>query len=572
MKVFLDNIPLSYTTAELLKPKFTLRKKDETGESAFSFTGDLVFYGADYDYLFARLVTDANAITNQVELKFVDDCCNQKEFKFWIRAETLKWCENTCNLTAAAVEATDAQAQLNCLKNTMIYDDWNVNDPFTQRQHPRMAYCNELRPDWLHDVLIILTIATWTSFLTIGPILIVIATMIVIINFIIGINNTIIGVLNTLPGVSINTVNPIDIDGDASTNAYAEFDNWVRKLLANSFGCGRKHPSPLVREYAKNVCGKCGLTFQSSILNNPSGTYYNLVYHNAPIDKGLDPTDTSTYWIDKNKPLLNGTSFFNKIKQPFNADWRIQNNKLVFERRDYFVPTAPWLDLTTLPSSRLAKPVCWNWTNKPRYSYGNFYYQKDAVNWVGGEASDRWGDIVEWNNPYSPLQKDEFKPLIEFSPCRFRNDGIDRDVLSTYDDLPTIHGLIAPYNNAILLNSHTCYLPMLLLWDGDSVDNAKVNGANAFFAGLAGPNEFYNYHMWIKEGYPNNLYDNFWYIENPRHVNWKGKDYEAQVFFECEDIMNMDLDGMVMTSEGPGKIDSIELDYNAGIMLIKGTV
>jgi len=571
MLVYLDNIPLAYPSPALTKPKFTLRKKDETGETAFSFSGDMVFEGSDYDYIYNKLVVLPSAIDDQVELKFVDDCCTiPKTYLFWIKPESLKWCENSCSITGAAVEATLSQVQLNCLKNTLIYDDWNG---FKSMQHPRMSYCNELRPDWLHDLLIILTIATWTSFLTIGPILIVIATIIVIINFIIGINNQIINAINTLlpSGSEINTVDPIDIDGDPTTNAYAEFDNWINKLLANSFGCGRKHPSPLVRDYALNVCGKCSINFQSSILTDPNSPYYNLVYHNAPVNKGVDPTDTTTYWIDENKPLLNGTKFFNQIKAPFNADWKIQNSVLRFERRDFFVPTTPWLDLTTLPEKQIIK-VCWNWTKKDRYSYGNFYYQKDGVNWVGSEANDRWGDIVEWNNPYSNLQKDEFLPLIPFSPCRFRDDGIDRDVLTFYESLPTISGLIGPYKRSIILNSHTCFTPMLLIWDGQDKANAKVNNSYYPPGYLAATNEYFNYPMWIKAGYPDNLYDRFWFIENPRYSNWKGFDFEAQILFTCTEINALNLDGMVMTSKGPGKVDSINIDYSTNTMIIKGTV
>lgn len=569
MKVFLDNNPIAYTTESLLYPRFTLRQKDETGETAFSFTGDLQFEGSDYDYIYQQLVTDPNAIVNKVELKFIDDCCNPaKEYRFNILPESLKWCEGECRVTAAAVEATLAQEQLNCLKNTMIYDDWNG---FKSQQHPRMSYCNELRPDWLHDMLIILTIATWTSILVLGPMLLVVASIIQTINFIIGIVNGIIDAINNLGG-SLNQIDEIDLDGDASTNPYQEMWNWVNQLLANSFGCGRKHPSPLVHNYINNVCGKCGLTFQSSILKNPASDYNNLVYHNAPINKGTDPLDTTTYWIDENKPLLNGTSFLNKIKVPFNAEWKINNSILTLERHDYFIPKTPWLDLTTLPPERFAKAVCWNWTKKQRYSYGNFYYQKDGVNWVGSEANDRWGDIVEWNNPYSNLQKDEFKPLIEFSPCRFRDDGIDRDVLTTYESLPTLSGLIGPYKRSIILNSHTCFTPMLLIWDGDSLDNGKTNNAYYPPGFLAATNEYFNYPMWIKAGVPGNLYDRFWFIENPRYQNWKGFDFEANIKFECQDLQNMDLDGMVVTEKGLGKIDIIEIDYKTQIMTIKGTV
>jgi hypothetical protein len=42
------------------------------------------------------------------------------------------------------------------------------------------------------------------------------------------------------------TINPIDFDNNESTDAFAEVNNWVNKLLNSSFGCGRKHPDAQV--------------------------------------------------------------------------------------------------------------------------------------------------------------------------------------------------------------------------------------------------------------------------------------------------------------------------------------
>ena len=570
MKTYLDGIPVAYPEKNLKHPSFTLRRKDETGDRAFSFTGDLTFSGSDYKYLYAQLVESPNALNNKVVLKFVNDCCSQNQtYEFYIDHRSLTWCEGQCELKASAIEKSIADDQYTCLMNTMIWDDYAG---FKSRKHPRMAYCNELRPNWLHDLLIILTVATWTSYLTIGPILIVIATIIVIINAIITVINAVIDFVNTLGG-SLDNIDDIDIDGDPSTNAYTEFDNWVKKLLANSFGCGRKHPSPLIREYAINVCTKCGLNFQSSIFNDPSSDYYNAVYHNAPIDKGVEPTDTTTYWIDKNAPILNGIMFFDKIKALFNLDYQIVNNNFVFERRDFFVPKEPWLDLT---NNQKVISVCWEWSVKSRYSYADFRYQKDAVNWVGSESNDRWSDMVEWNNPYNNLQKGAFTPLIEFATARFRDDGIDRDVLTFYEDLPTIGPIFRKYKNAMIMNAHCSYSPMILIWDGVERENASVNkflSANSLNIPGVGLNQYYNYAMWIKEGYPNNLYDRFWKIEDPRISGFQGKDFTAVVSYDCETLSKVDLDGQIITTLGlSNKIESIVIDDLNKTLTIKGVV
>lgn len=574
MKIYLDGIPLQNPSSKLLKPTFTLRKVSDTGDRAYSFTGDLQFTEDDYKYLYEKLVTDPNAFENKVVLKFVEDCCSQNQvFEFWIDYKSLTWCDGSCDLTAAAVEKSLSNDQYTCLQNTIIWDDF---DGFKSRQHPRMAYCNELRPNWMHDILIILTMATWTSFLVYGPMLILFASIIQTINFIIGIVNAVIGFVNTLGG-SLTEIDPVDLDGDPSTNAYQEMNNWVNSLLAQSFGCGRKHPSPLVREYIKNVCKKCGITFQSSILNDPASVYYNSVYVNAPINKGTKETDTTTYWIDENAPIISGLQLLDQLVPVFVGKYEIVNSVLIFEREDFFIPKTPWLDLTTYDETKINK-ICWKWSDKNRYSYGSMFYQKDGVNWVGSEAVSRWGDIVDWNtSPYSPLQKGEYKPFIEFAACRFRDDGIDRDVLTFYEDLPTIGTIIKQYKNAMLMNSHTCYQPMLLIWDGKYINNASCDKfVNTYFpalAGVAGANQYYNYPYWFKQGYPGNLYSNFHYIKNPRVSNYLGFDVEIEIDYDCDLLSLIDIDGVIKTDKGDTKGPlTVVINTENSTLLIKGTI
>lgn len=561
MKIYLDGIPLVNPTKDLLAPTLTLRKVTETGDRAYSFTGELEFTGEDYDYLYAQLVTSPNALENKVTLKFVNDCCSQNQtYEFWIDHKSLLWCDGECTITAAAVEKSLSNDQYTCLQNTLV---WDNTFGFKNRSHPRMAYCNELRPDWLHDVLIILTMATWTSFLVYGPMLIVFALTINSINLV-------IAAINALGG----SMNPIDFDNNESTDAFAEVNNWVNKLLESSFGCGRKHPSPLVREYIGNVCQKCGIGFVSSIYNDPNSDYWNAVYVNAPVHKGTEESDTTTYWIEENYPILSGLQFLDQLCPVHNARFEIVNSVLYFERKDYFVPKTPWLDLTTYPSEKINK-ICWKWSQKTRYSYASLFYQKDGVNWVGSEAVDRWGDLVQWNPaPQSMLQKGEYKPLIQFAACRFRDDGIDRDVLTTYEDLPTIGTILKKYKNAMIMNSHNCYLPMLIIWDGKDRANASADKfINKNSLGIVGLNQYYNYPYWFKAGYPGNLYDRFHAIENPRVSGYQGYDFEAEVDYDCNLLSLVDIDGVVKTDKGDSKGPlTVTINMLNNTLIIKGSV
>lgn len=566
MKVYLDNILVSSPsmTESLKNPTFTLRRKDENEDTAFGFTDDLVFTGKEYTYLFAKLKTDPNAINNEVELKFVNDCCttSPQTYLFKITHQSLQWCENECELTAAAVEKLTSSAQKTCLNNTMIWDNYNG---FQAKAHPRMSYCNELRPNWMSDVILILGIIIGFLILVLTPILFVIGIIVAIIN-------GIITVLNTLPGVNIDK---IDFDGDPSTNVFQEMKNFRDKLFAFIVGCGRKHPSPLVRDYATNVCQKCGLQFVSSIYNNPTSPYYNTVYVNAPINKGTQEADNTTFWIDGNKPILNGVMFFDKLKAVTNSKWIIKNNVLYFERRDKFNPGGVWLDLTSIPVERI-KRICWKFSSKTHYSYANFEYMKDPISELGNESAERWNDIIEWNSPYSPLQKGEFKPLIEFTTCRFRDDGIDRDVLSAYKYAPFIGPIIQRYGNVMLLQSHVVFNPMLLIWDPNTgVYNGKVDPTAVFFGGYPGvsANQFYNYPFWFNENYPDNLYHNFYDIDNPKIQNFKGLDFVAEIYPTCAELTAVDIDGSINTSEGLCEdIKDININFKENLLIISGTV
>lgn len=569
MKIYLDNILVQYPQDNLQYPTFTITKTDDNGNQGITFTGELTFVGPEYDYIKSKLIDDTNALLNKIIIEFKYDCCpDLPRYQFAIIADSLKWCENVCSVDANAIAQGVEVTQLNCLQNTLIWDNWNG---FTStKKHPRFTYCNELRPSWMHDTLLILVILLTLVIAVFLPMLLLLATIVTIINFI-------INAVNNIPGVNLNT---IQFDNDPTTNTYQELLNWIDTLLKTCIGCGRKHPSPLVRDYADNVCGKCGTTFNSTIFKDGNSPYYNLAWHNAPIDKGLASNNNTDYWIDRNKPLLNGTEFFDQLKGAFNAYWVVKQNILYFERRDFFSNQVPWIDLTIMNKDDYT--LCWSWSQKTRYSYGSFQYQKDAVNWVGSEACERWSDIVEWNNPYTDLQSGSLEPLIQFAACRFRDDGIDRDVLSTYKHVPGIGPIIQQYDDVILLNSHTCYTPMLLVWDPTSgYENSKVSGGATFFNNVSNNdipqtfvalNQFYNYQMWFNGNFPGNLYSNFWFIENPHQSQYQGFGYTAEIPLTCENLQNLDIYGMIKTSKGNAQIDEININFASNVISLTGTI
>lgn len=549
----LDGNPTQSKVLGLDRATITLRR-DEKGKKVFSFSSELTFLkGQDYDYIKAKLIDDPNAIQNVIKVTVTDDCCD-KTYEFKIDAEHIEWCEGICNITTNLIEFNENTKAYDCVDSTLI---WDNHDGFMSRQHPRITYCNELRPDILqHFIMIAAIILTVALFPILLPILLIAQTI-----------NLLIAAANQIPGVSLTPI------GDGDVNIFDDVKDWFRQIILFAVGCGRKHPSPFVRHYVENVCKKCGISFQSSILNDSASPYYNTMYFSAPVRKGVAFDNTTQFYIDENKPLLTGSGLLDEQKQLYNGDWRIittsTGSVLIFQRRDFFINTNPWLDTADLTDSQLIS-LCFNWTQKQRPAFGNFQYQMDAIDWVGNEAKARWNDIVEWNQPFSPLQKGEKKVVLPYSPARFRDDGLDQDVLATYDSLP-FFGFIKNYTGVMIMHSGTSFTPKILIWDeNSSISDARVK--KGYNTPTVPSSASYNAPLWFDELIDGGLYDSFWEIENPKLQAFQGKDFTLKLRYNCEIVSDMDIDRPITVDGFPGQINTIEIRSHEQIMEIKGFI
>lgn len=593
MKCYLDGNLVQYPNASLTEPKITFRRKDEERKFSIGFTGELTFTGSDFTYVYNKLVADPNAINNSIMLTLVDDCCGNKEYKFLIKPESLDWCKGECEIRATAVEYTPESEAYRCVENTLIWDDWNG---FQSKPHPRIPYCLEFRPSLLQDAMLIFGVATVSMSAILYPFLLAFQTILNTINLMIQAFNALVSVTNTIIS-SLNTLLPSGSEIDEITLSANEVTlgldggnmsilNWAQDLSntisAFVVGCNYNHPSPFVRDYIENFCGKCGIAFSSSILkeNNPTkpnSDYYNLAYFSAQIRKGQSAGDYFgglTNYIVRNKPIYNGKNYLDEVKQPFNAEWDIAGSTLRLERRDFFQTLAPWFDITTYDPAKI-QSVCYNWTRKPRWAYANISYQKDAMDWVGDEAIERWSDIIEWNSPPSVLQKGEFTKIFPFGAARFREDGLDRDVLSDYEWLPFGMGqAIQDNEDVMIMNNGTAFLPKLLIvkdaydWQHALINNYITPPGGTGVSHL----QQYNYPMWVDANHSGNLFDRFWYIENPRSSNWAGLDYTIKIEFDCLTLNSININGTIMTEEGLAPVDMVEVDFALNTMTLKGTV
>ena len=562
------------------------RRKDEDGKLSKSFSTELTVYGAGWEIVRDELINNPQGKMNHVDVSVYDTCCQggtEEEplliFEGIIRGDTVDWCEGECFATVQLVEHTEETRKFDCVQSTLITDNSNG---FMDQTHPRFRYCNELRPSGLQDVILILGIIVNLIIVLLYPLWWSIAQIVAKINAIIWVLNLVIDAVNTLPLVDIGNISYLTLDQDDQTSTWEEIQNLIEQLNERLVGCGRAHPSPLVRRYIENACDICGIGFESSIFTDPSSDYYNTAYFHAPVEKGTRDNDVTM--IEDNYPIKTLEGFLTDLKPVFQADYRVEGNVLKFEREDAFWDGTPWLNYAELSAAgKITSKLCYSWRDEELPAFGQFEYSDDPVDWVGNEAKERYSDTVEFNQPFNELQKGSREIFFPFGMARHRGDAIDRDVLGDYDWWPTYQNILQAYEGVLIMNSGVAFNPKLLIWDGVSNSNAKVRRFSTFNDNVP-QNEAFNAPYWLHEwglspnaAYPQDhpegsLYARFHSWKHPRVIPDRGLQFTFAFKFDCDELRDLDAYGTVTLPAGAGRISEIEVDYESRTMTITGNV
>lgn len=544
---------------------------EETGEQKKSASGSLTFFGQAYDIIRTNLIEPDDGRLREVPFEIFDDCSTPplSVFVGVVRGDTVGWCEGECSATGTAIEKTVSTDAADCLKSTLIFDNRNG---FQEQAHPRMKYCDELRPGWLHHVILIFGALLVTIITVLIP---VVAVISVIINII----NNIIDVINSIPGVDLDH---IDFDGNSDTDTLEEWQNLRATLIDTIIGCGRVHPSPLLRSYIENACSICGLSFSSSILNNPASDYYDTVLWSAPVEKGTRE-DSNTY-LYENRPIETLDSLMKKLAPVFNAGRRIVGSTLHFERKDMLPQQGQWIDPAVLKTEgRLVDTVCYEWGKDEPHAFAHIGFQQDAVDGPGNEARFFYDRTVEWNQPFNSAQRGELKEPFSFGMLRNRRDGIGGDILDSYLFFPPFSGAINEHGNVMMLERGIGSLPKLLVWDRASqtfgvVKRFSVPGY------YKEPEENYNFPFHVTEfnvdpstGYPTtepnmSLYGRFHAVRNPKVFSTRGLEFKFTFEYSAAHLASLNPLATIPTPYGAGRITSITINFSERTILVAGKV
>ena len=513
----------------------TVSEIKNSGSVSRKFSKELKFFGRSKEIIQQELIDPIDGASRQIPIKIYDDCCSSSkggDYEFFegvIRGDNVDWCEDDCFVTGTA---TEDDSQISCLESTVIYDNKNG---FQNRQHPNMNYCLEFRPSILHDAIIILGFAILMIF---QPFRLLVFAF-----------DLLIRLVEKIPGVNFKE----PLKGGFSAEL-TDINDMVKSVVA---GCGRRHPSPLVREYLDNVCEICGVSYQSSILANSGSDFYNTVMQNAPLEKGDLKNEK---FKEDNAPIYSGTQFLDLINQVFNAEYTIEEGVVKQERHDLLTASlGNWIDYNLIKSQgRLKSSICYSWNGDDKPAYGRFEYSQDASDWVGNEAKSIYNDIVEWNKPYSPAQKGEHRVLLPLSMARFRNDGLDRDVLSFWDWLPFIGSVMRQNDNALIMNNGTSFNPKFLIWDGKDRKNAFVKKFHGVF------NKPFHF--------TDKLYSEFHAISNPRDSNYQGFNFDFEFYYTCEELASYNINKGITIPKGAAKMVDVSINPEERTIKIKGRI
>lgn len=563
-----------------------------------TITTEFTVYNTTFDLIKATFIDDPLGKLNYLDVKiYEDECCDEPilVFEGILRGDMVDWCHGSCEATVSFIEKTTLTEQYNCIKSTLVADNWNG---FQLQNHPRVPYCIELRPDFLQFFTLSFASLINSVFLLMYPI---VAGFQLLINSI----NLLLVPLNALiPGTANDIViGPESSEGVADMNGYLDdFSDWVDNINQHILNCGRKHPSPFVRSYIKNVCDKCGLTFQSSILNSWQSPYYNTMYFNAPHQKGT--RNNIVKYIPDNSPIQTLDVFLEDFKLLFNGEYTILNNVLIFERKDFFYNGNPFVVFQTLEdNNRIKGKLCYTWREEPLPALAIYKYTEDAVDEVGNEALGRYNDIVEWNNPYNPMQSGRHEINLPFGVPRFRDDYVDSDILGFYGNanFGGFAQTISDHNGVLIMSKGVASAPKVLIWDGIDINFANTSpfliqnyNVNIYFDeipmideavyGTVGtfPGMGRNYPFMFNEinttpntAYPWNtnglsLYGRFHAIDNPKLIVDKGWEFTFTMYYDCQSLTDAYTAQYVQLPEGLGRIKKMRVNLTEKTLEISG--
>lgn len=545
--IILDNYTVPANEVDGLKDgSITIRRRDESGVAAPSFSGELTFYGDAAKILRDKIINSTNPNTAFLDCTIFssckDDSGNPLElFRGRIKGGDISWCDDQnqvvrCDVKATVTEAGLVDEGITCLKNTIIWDrlqkadNTGLTDGEDQyRQGVAFQTCIGTSPRIM-----------WGIQLLLGKYAQLISTLLAVVVFpIILVFNSIVTAVNLIPGVNIPK---IDFDGNDDTNALNPIKELVNLIEAYTSFCGFKYKAPFIHSYLSNACAVCGLTLDSSLFQ-PGGPLHNLTRLDAAIEEGavFDTNINAKY--ERNKPNLNAKQLLDGLAE-LNIKWWVDGTTLRVESKDFDTGQVVF----DCSDSSGYGNLCFSILDEPPPAYGIYEYNRDPVDTIGNSVKSGWEDIIDWNAGNNPGLSGAKERSLTYTCARFRHDNQGEESLVI--DQPFFKGIYpiafgsSNHQNALVIDKGKSAFPKLLIWDGESpVNNALVQRIQV------GERWDYNVPMWLRETYDGGvnktLYELLFYTDNPNTTGVRVRNFSVQVPANCDNLKRLYIDGIV---------------------------
>lgn len=574
-----------------------------------ALSAELTFFDKAHSFIREWLIDTECQILNAVEVKIVDLIAGGTYRIFEIKNDNLEFApfDEPCQFHVKLREQDQAW---HCIHKTFIWDNHqNWFEDSGVKEHPCFLTCIEPRPRLVQSARMALMLFFYS--------------------------HPLVALVSWITGGSIK-------------------DDTRRILNANRFV-----DAPLVRTYIENVATKCG--FQTDTIFDQGADWENLCIfypqagymHESDGDAIVSPS--LSYHFD-NRWMITIADLFDKLKVVFAAEWYVTpNNTILFKYKKDLINLSVLYDFTAVGATPIYD-LRYTFNGEKKPAYGRYQYTDDGSDLASQEMSTLYSDIIDYDGPANnPMLEGERTKSFEFAPTGFIRDGRSKDYMTLLINdgklgaliligilVVVIASLIAGvlsagagialggflagwialalakagdlnndfvdnpvYTGAVRLTSEQTLTPRLILWDGVSMQRAKVEQ----MVSLPAPNTFYNpdsvaynvknkidqdnadlnifnYPLYFDGDFTGNLFDQYHdVIDNPLKSRETHQDAKWNVDL-CEDMLNLfgvfqnqyaQIGKIVKVEERDNysvyvRLGNINVDYDTNRIDLKGTV
>lgn len=347
--------------------------------------------------------------------------------------------------------------------------------------------------------------------------------------------------------------------------------NWLTGGVGNALdelekkvhGCGYFHVAYSPREVFEFHCNKLGLKFSSSIFQ--TSKYKDILFVPCNSGKGFAKNDGFVNFDPANAPAYTVLQLLEIFKPIFNAKYWIEDSTLYFERKDAYENVQDVV--LNLDTQKVKGELTFEYSKDSGYAYGRFEYNVDSLDQEGGDLSDLYNDIVEWNSPPAEWQKGSLDiQLRDFSPATYMRalgssgfvDGLRYKLTGSTRDMVLSNGLSSQMK--------------LIMGDIEGSFEGKIRMASKRKP-IPGTNKYlYDYDLYFNEKSVEELYNNFYAIEDPRtyiYLESSGFEFIPENF--CIFVEMIDEKGLrlgIRKGDMVGLADGMEVDFENGIVKV----